>query len=734
MRLGAIGTGVGIVGVALTLGTVLALATTRVVNWFVMTDELYYARLAISVAQTGSPLPRIHGDVVTNINQLYPVLISPVFGDANVGESLADAHRLNAFLMTSAAIPVFLLARQSGVGRLASVWVGALAVAVPWVVLSSFLLTETVAYPAFCWALLALTVATARPSSVNDLLALGAVAVAVLARAQFLLLVVVFPVAVAAEALFRAAADHDGGRKIIRAAAETTFRTRRLLGAVYLAGAVVVLGTALSGDFARLLGSYSVTARSIRLDVELVRFAAEHVAVLSLSTAIVPFSFGVAWLVDRLRVSAAAPERALAVVGCVTLLVLTFQVASFDRRFGAGLVKDRYYFYALPVVLVAVGVAVSSRRWPRWWTYLVPTAVCAVGFSSVSLPVYEKLNIDSPLAMLNDEILRLATSPTWARVLLVLATLIAGGLLIEAATLFPRRAAAVAVAVVATIALPAQAVYAFDRLFAVNGTNGLPVTLDQAGVFGWIDRELGREARVTMIRFPVSGADYWAGVAYWWDVEFWNESVVDEFHAGAGSHAPEPWTDEFEPRTGRMSEPGETPYVLVHKADVRFRIAATQVHYEREAYVMETEQPWRAAWVTDGIYGDGWTRPHTPARITVFADPGQTTPVVRFLTLSITQPHPLEARPLTITSNLERWAGTIVPGAVLDRLTIVCVPPGGHATIEVETPIVSDVYRDPSRAALTGEVDRPAGLLLRSIALADEIEPRESCPPTPTRG
>ena len=731
MRLGSIGAGAAIVGVALTLGTVLALATTRVVNWFVMTDELYYARLAISVAQTGSPLPRIHGDVVTNINQLYPVLISPVFGNANVGESLADAHRLNAFLMTSAAIPVFLLARHAGIGRLGSVWVGALAVAVPWVVLSSFLLTETVAYPAFCWALLALTVATARPSSLNDLLALVAVAVAVLARAQFLLLVVVFPIAVAAEALFRAAAEHDGRRKILRAAAATTLRTRKLLGAAYLAGALVVLGTALSGDFTRLLGSYSVTARSIRLDVELVRFAAEHVAVLSLSTAIVPFSFGVAWLVDRLRVSATAPERSLAVVGCATLLVLAFQVASFDRRFGAGLVKDRYFFYALPVVLVAVGAAVSSRRWPRWWTYLIPTAVCALGFSSVSLPVYEKLNIDSPLAMLNDEILRLATSPSWARVLLVLATLIAGGLLIEAAILFPTRSVAVAVAVAATVALPAQAVYAFDRLFAVNGTNGLPVTLDQAGVFGWIDRELGREARVTMIRFPVSGADYWAGVAYWWDAEFWNESVVDEFHAGAGSHAPEPWTDEFEPRTGRMSEPGETPYVLVHKADVRFRIAATQVHYEREAYVMEAEQPWRAAWVTDGIYGDGWTRPHTPARIKVFADPGQTTPVVRFLTLSITQPDPLEARPLTITSNLERWAGTITPGAVLDRLTTVCVPPGGNAAIEIETPIVSDVYRDPSRAALTGEVDRPAGLLLRSIALADEIEPRESCPQTP---
>ena len=728
MRRASIGAGIGIVGAALTLGTVLSLATTRVVNWFVMTDELYYARLAISVAQSGSLLPRIHGEVVSNVNQLYPVLISPVFGDANVPDSLTAAHRLNAFLIASAAIPVFLLARRTGVGRLASVWVGALSVAVPWVVLSSFLLTETVAYPAFCWAVLALAAATERRSSLLDLVALVAIGFALLARAQFFLLAVVFPLAVVADALFRAAADHDGRRAIVRAAATTIARTRRPLVAAYLLGALVALGAALSGDGSRLLGSYSVTARDIRLDLDLLRFAAEHVAVLALSTAILPFIFGGAWLVDRLRTSAPAPERALASVGCGTLVLLTLEVASFNQRFGAGLVKDRYLFYALPLVLVGVAAAAGSRRWPRWWTYLVPTVVCAAGFSSVSLPVYAKLNVDSPMAVLNDEILRLATSPTWASVLLVAAALVAGLLLVEAAIFLPRRFVAVAVAVLATIALPAQTVYAFDRLFAVNGTNGLPITLDQGGVFNWVDRAVGKDGRVTMFRTPVNSADYWAGVAYWWDVEFWNESVVDEARIGSAFPDPEPWTREFDPSTGLLSRPGETRFVLVHKSDVRFRLAARQVVYDRNAYVLEPERPWRAAWVTDGIYNDGWTRPHTPAGITVFAEPGQRTALLRTLTLALAQPDPATARPVTITSNLERWAGTIPPDTSIDRVTTVCVPSGGSATVAVETPIVSDVYRDPTKGALTGEIDRPAGLLLRSIALADETSPLERCP------
>ncbi len=61
-----------VAALALTLGWVLSLATTRVKNWFVMSDELYYERLAISVAQTGSLLPRVHGEIVSNVNQLYP--------------------------------------------------------------------------------------------------------------------------------------------------------------------------------------------------------------------------------------------------------------------------------------------------------------------------------------------------------------------------------------------------------------------------------------------------------------------------------------------------------------------------------------------------------------------------------------------------------------------------------------------------------------------------------------
>jgi hypothetical protein len=58
----------------------------------------------------------------------------------------------------------------------------------------------------------------------------------------------------------------------------------------------------------------------------------------------------------------------------------------------------------------------------------------------------------------------------------------------------------------------------------------------------------------------------------------------------------------------------------------------------------------------------------------------------------------------------------------------VCVPPGGKATLTVATPSVSAVYRDPTKAALSGHVDRAVGVLIRSIALADERAPVDRCP------
>src|SRR5204862_6755078 len=78
--------------------------------------------------------------------------------------------------------------------------------------------------------------------------------------------------------------------------------------------------------------------------------------------------------------------------------------------------------------------------------------------------------------------------------------------------------------------LPAETGYAFSRLFAVSGTSGRPVTLDQGVVFDWVDRTLGTRADVTAVPYASVLGDYWASVGFWWDLEFWNASVDRAAH------------------------------------------------------------------------------------------------------------------------------------------------------------------------------------------------------------
>ena len=72
--------------------------------------------------------------------------------------------------MTSAIVPAFCSRGASRAGGSAAYLVALLSVCVPWMVFTSFLLTEVAAYPAFLWAILAVQCATVKPRMRNDVL------------------------------------------------------------------------------------------------------------------------------------------------------------------------------------------------------------------------------------------------------------------------------------------------------------------------------------------------------------------------------------------------------------------------------------------------------------------------------------------------------------------------------------------------------------------------------------
>ena len=410
-----------------------------------MTDELLYERLALSIDRLHSPLPHVHGVLIGNVNQLYPLVLAPVFAGGTVTHDVHAAHILNAFVMASAGVPAGLLARRLTGSTAAAALAAVLTVVVPWISLSSFLLTEVVAYPVFLWALLACHRAVTRPSAANDVVALAAIVVAVTARAQLAVLAVALAVAVAA---------HGRGRG------------HRVLIAGYALGALALLALVAAGH--NPLGTYSTTVHGNPFPLRILPSLPAHLASIGLGVGLLPFILGGAWLVQKTR------RDAFATLATATIVLLTVEVSSYDVRFGGGIVRDRYLFYLAPLFAIAFAAAVFDMPRPAW--LVAPVGLLAAGLALEPLPVFSKLNVDTPVSVLDNYLRDRLGGLAGARIFLVAATVVAGMLVLEGGLLLGRRVLVATLAAIALAASLATTAYAFQRLFDQNGTAGRPLT------------------------------------------------------------------------------------------------------------------------------------------------------------------------------------------------------------------------------------------------------------------
>ncbi len=714
------------VGAWLGLSALLAALTSRVAVWYLMTDELLYERLAISIAQGRSPLPRVHGELVASLNQLYPLVIAPAFAQDSVTAALRDAHVLNAFLMASVSIPVLLLTRRITQSDRVAYLVAVLSVLVPWIVYASFLLTEVVAYPVFVWALLALQRATVTPRARNDLLALGAIALAILARTQFTILLVVLPAAIVLHEL----AFTDGGsrRERLRLALRGAAARHRPLVAACAVLILVVGGLAATGRLSDALGTYSATLKGNLIPSGIGRSFTEHVATLALGLGVLPFVIGVAWLLGGLAVSRTKEQQAFASIGVLTIVLLTLEVTTFDLRFAEGFVLDRYLFGLAPIVLIGFGAALVDRGWPRW-SLLWPTAIVLVGFALMPLRFFETLNVDTPVSALDDALVSFAGSKGGARVLLVAGTAVVVVLFLQASLLLRRRSVVIGVAALALAASFAQTGNSFARLFGGDEAAGRPLTGDQGTRLGWIDATLGSDADVTMIPYPlILYTSYSKSLEFAWDTEFWNMSVR---HTAVDANGAFSWTPtgtfpttelRFDDTTGRANVT-VSAHAVSSERDARFRLAGRTLKVVQSTALIETEQPWRADWISRGLTDDGWTLPGTPGAIRVFAKPGQRGRVKRYVTFQVRAPAGVEARPFTVRSNMDTWTAKADAGFTVQGQLQVCAPAGGYSDIQVNTAERSQTHGDPIDGFLYALTPREVGVGFLQVALADEVVP-----------
>jgi hypothetical protein len=352
-------------------------------------DELLYFEVGASIADGNGET--IRGEEYQHA-RLYTLVLGGLF---RVVPDRVDAYEaaklLNALLFALAAVPFYLLARRL-LAPWSSVALAGLAVAVPSAVYVSLVMTESIAYLAFAWALYAIVLALERPTIWRQLAVLLAIVIAAAARTEFIALFGAY-VAGLLIVTFMVPGRWVRPARLLRTLLPTVVAT--------LAGVVAFVAVpAIEGDPPSALGGYSTLWRSYDAG-EVAHWLVYHLANLELYLAVVPLAVAPIVLAAVYRRARAGSERdaaflALFVTANAALLLI---VAAFNSTIWAGdRLHDRPLFYVFPLWLVLLFVWISDGA-PR------PLAAAAFGAgAALLLPLFipwSEFSRQEPVSQLN---------------------------------------------------------------------------------------------------------------------------------------------------------------------------------------------------------------------------------------------------------------------------------------------------------------------------------------------
>lgn len=585
------------------LGTVLTVAfTSQVAGWSVQSDELQHVRLAISISDAFSLTPRLRGEEVPIYSQLYPLLIAPFYWLLSATAAFDAVHIFNAVAMASAAVPVYLLARELAIPKPAATVVAAASVMTVWMVLATLVFIEVVAYPASAWAILAIHRALAKPSPPRDLLAVAAVALAFFARTQLFVLGGLYLIVALVHGIVYplvAADGRDRFRALRRIPVDLVRGHPFLLASTVLVALFLPTGDSMGSVF----GSYGVATTGDLLPPRVISFTLQHIDYVAVGVGVIPFVAAGGWAIAAVFRPASKGHHAFAVLTLIAVPLLSLQVSSFVLRYSSSEIHDRYVMYLAP--LLFLGLALFLYADVRLSSFAAAAAAALIFFrlaeesdyvggadffaspAAVFHPV-----LTGRVEQLGDLLGRDHLTPTPLLQIVAIATAIG----LPLALRYLPRMRVVAVVGLGIFAFSAvQSAYAFnkvlDQVFFVSGTD-------------WIDVRVPDDANVSLVPFEFGGYP----PRVWWNAEFWNKRVtrshqydVDDFTPFPSGHL------HLDRRTGALTAT-EMPlggYLLMHAEDRRFRprgsVTREQVTFEDVLELIELEQPPFASWTADGF-------------------------------------------------------------------------------------------------------------------------------------
>jgi hypothetical protein len=571
-------------------------------------DEMLYVKTALGYAGLDGILPHVHGAQYGVPNVLYMLLLAPFFGLLSTTDAFQAAHIMNGILWASSLFPVYLLVRRLGASWGWALFAGLLTVWVPFGVATLTLMTETVAYAAFPWALLAMTVAVAEPRPRNDALALLAIVVAIAARTQLVFLLPVFLVSILVVEL--SMGDRADWRRRLRG-------HRALVALIAALALLVGLIQLVGGD---LLGGYSTTSEAPPFTEGMWAMGMRHVAAIVVGLGIVPTILFVAWAVRGAGGPATPFERGFLAVALLCLGSL-FYVAAFFGQTVASVVQERYVAYAVPIVVAgAVALVADWRRPVPKVAILAGAAAAVLGISGSVFKVTDAAGafdrVANPAAGYNLELEKLV--PEWTawfpgrdlgvnEGLILIAAILGVVVMAALASRWRRFLAPLLMGLVLAFTV---AETRWLTPLVITGMNTefpglLPGVRDQP--YDWVDRSLpgGDNAGLLAGRLEPFVEDQGN---HWMWVEFWNKDI-ERAYTPSGSAETTGWPAykwRVDEATGRFVAPDDVDAFVVSRSDPRIMLQGRMV--ETATYgagVLRPTRPLRAAWYTQGLKFDG---------------------------------------------------------------------------------------------------------------------------------
>ena len=564
---------------------------------WIFQDEAVYSELARNLGQHGHfairQFPGTNG-----FGPLYPILLAPAWAIfSNPAHAYVAAKLINALLMSLAVVPAYVIARRL-MRRRAAVVAAIFAAAIPSLAYTNTLLSENAFYPATMAAAAALVLLLERPTLLRQLAFFAFTGAAFLVRAQGVILLGAFVLAVLAAVLLDAWVD---GRPSARRAANELGRYR--VGLVVLVcgvGLVVAYELARGRPLSSVLGTYAgVTSMRHPLGPTL-RWLLEHIGELDLYVGVIPL---IAWIIVAglgFRRRPEAPAlRAFAVSSAALVLVFVVTAAVYATDVQGQRIEERYMFRVAPLLLIAL-VAWIDRGLPR--PPVLTGAAVALGAGLVGLVQYGQLitsdvvhDAFALVPLLSLELRGTLTSQS-VGVAVCFAAILAALLAVVVRPRFAWALAAVVFAYYGVIELrPIQ-----RRILAASHdaiAAGITVRKD------WVDRRVGPSTDVALL---VNGG--FIALPYW-ENQFFNRSVRSVFTL-AGPFDGLPHSDVRAQPSGLILDAAGKP--------VRHRYVLSNYYVYPEGRALardrgtgmtlyDTRGPLRVSGTLVGVYPDRWS-------------------------------------------------------------------------------------------------------------------------------